>query len=263
MCFLLFAVNHHPDFPLIVAANRDEYLSRPTTAAAWWETHPDVMGGRDLEAGGTWLGMHRDGRFAALTNYRDPNGHDTSRPSRGALVSDFLTSRPRTPAANYINDIDTSDVAYNGYNLVAGSGSALIHYSNQTEDMTLMTPGVHALSNALLDTPWPKAERGRRTLEQILVTGGEPDREAMLALLSDRDIASDDVLPETGVGQEAERALSPIFIRHGAYGTRCTTILTLREDGEVTFMERTWKTDPTTHNDVTHNDVVWRFSLID
>lgn len=258
MCFLLFAVRVHPDYPLVIAANRDEFLSRPTSPADYWEDSPLVMGGRDLEAGGTWLGITRQGRFAALTNYRNPDGHDTTRPSRGALVSDFLTDAQKIPAATYLKQIDESSTSYNGYNLIAGSGPTLIHYSNQASDMTLLTDGVHALSNALLDTPWPKSVRGTKSLEKILARPGEPDTQAMLALLSDRDPANDDSLPDTGVGTEAERALSPIFIRHGTYGTRCSTIITIRDDGEVSFMERTYESDA-----VKYSDVAYTFDLID
>jgi len=258
MCFLLFAVRVHPDYPLVIAANRDEFLTRPTAPAEFWTDSPNVLAGRDLEAGGTWLGMTRQGRFAALTNFRNPDGHDATRPSRGALVSDFLTDANKIPAANYLNAINDSDTTYNGYNLIAGAGATLVHYSNQASDMTLLSPGIHALSNALLDTPWPKSVRGTKTLEEILATPGTPDTEAMLALLTDRDPASDDSLPDTGVGTENERALSPIFIRHGTYGTRCSTIITVRDDGEVSFMERSYEKDALQYSDVTHT-----FDLID
>lgn len=258
MCFLLFAVRVHPDYPLVIAANRDEFLARPASPAGFWEDAPNVLGGRDLEAGGTWLGITRQGRFAALTNYRNPDGHDATRPSRGALVSDFLTDAEKIPAATYLKQIDDADKTYNGYNLIAGSGSTLIHYSNQANELTLLTEGVHALSNALLDTPWPKSVRGTHALEQILAKPGQPDTESMLALLTDRDPAKDDALPDTGVGTEAERALSPIFIRHGTYGTRCSTIITIRDDGEVAFMERTYETDA-----VKYSDASYSFDLID
>lgn len=240
MCFIIFAVNAHADYPLIVVANRDEYLNRETRAAAFWDDHPDVLAGRDLKAGGTWLGITRHGRFAALTNYRDASDTDASRPSRGALVSDFLVNAERPPAANYIQDVHHGDADYNGYNLVAGAGSALVHYSNQTGKMELLTPGIHVLSNALLNTPWPKAKRGRAELKDILAKPGPVDDETLFDLLADRQPAVDDNLPDTGVGLEAERALSPIFIRHGSYGTRCSTIIRIQTDGLISFSERSF-----------------------
>ncbi|MCX7058799.1 MAG: NRDE family protein [Proteobacteria bacterium] len=178
MCLILIACGAHPDFPLVVAANRDEYYRRPTAQAAYWTDHQHILAGRDLECMGTWLGVTRSGRFAALTNFRDPRERKTDAPSRGHLVSDFLASDldPRS----YLDAIRLGAARYNGFNLLAGDADGVFCYSNRESTVQALSPGVHGLSNHLLDTPWPKVVRGKRRLQQALAH--VPETEALQAL---------------------------------------------------------------------------------
>lgn len=235
MCLLLFALGT-PDLPLVVAANRDEFLARPTAPAAFWPEAPDVLAGRDLEGGGTWLGVTRTGRFAALTNFRDPSSRCPGAPSRGGLVSGFLTGSEEPEA--YLARIAGEAERYNGFNLVAGGPSALFWFSNRAGRIERIAPGVHGLSNHLLDTPWPKVTRGRERLAALLARG-DAGVEDVLALLLDRTRSEDALLPETGVGLEWERILSPAFIESPLYGTRVSTAVLFRADGSVELAETT------------------------
>jgi uncharacterized protein with NRDE domain len=235
MCLILIAHGAHPDFPLVIAANRDEYYRRPTAQAAFWQDHPHILGGRDLECMGTWLGVTRDGRIAALTNFRDPRERKTNAPSRGTLVSDFLESKqdPRT----YLGKIGARAAQYNGFNLLLGDADELLYFSSRSAAVTTLSPGVHGLSNHLLDTPWPKVTRGKRRLQALVA--GEPGAEALLELLQDREPARDDEIPDTGIGAELERTLSPALIVSPEYGTRASTAVLFGRDGNVSFTERT------------------------
>ncbi len=240
MCLILFSYHHHPNYPLILAANRDEFHNRPTAALDFWEDQPALLAGRDLKGGGTWMGLSRSGRFAALTNYRDPASLRPDAVSRGGLVTDFLTGD--TAARAYLNGLQNTTAIYNGFNLLVMDETGLFHYANRGDGITRVTPGIHGLSNALLDTPWPKVERGKAALEQA-VTSGDIDPESLLALLRDRSAAPDHRLPETGVGLERERMLSPMFIVSGDYGTRTSSVLIIDRNGQATFWERTFPTD--------------------
>ena len=235
MCLILIAHDAHSDFPLVIAANRDEYYQRPTARAGFWQDHPRILAGRDLECMGTWLGVTRGGRFAALTNFRDPRERKTDAPSRGQLVSDYLKSdqRPR----EYLEDIAMQALRYNGFNLLAGDIDGIFYFSNRAESVQQLSPGIHGLSNHLLDTPWPKVERGKRRLQAALA--GEPDAETLLDLLHDRELAPEGELPDTGIGLEMERVLSPALIVSQQYGTRSSTAVLFGEDGGVSFAERT------------------------
>jgi uncharacterized protein with NRDE domain len=235
MCLILFAHGAHPDYPLVIAANRDEYYERPTAMAGFWEDHPDVVGGRDLEAMGTWLGVTRTGRFAALTNFRDPRDRKTDAPSRGQLVREFLTSA-REPRM-YLEEIAALASRYNGFNLLAGDTDGIFYFSSREGKVEQVSPGIHGLSNHLLNTPWPKVERGRERLQAALQD--EPSAEALLDLLDDRELARDSELPDTGVGSEMERVLSPALIVSEQYGTRASTAVLFGADGSVSFTERT------------------------
>lgn len=240
MCLILFALHRHPDYPLIVAANRDEFHDRPTAAARFWPEAPQLLAGRDLQGGGTWLGVTRQGRFAALTNFRDPPSHRDDAPSRGGLVTDFL--RGAMPATAYLDDVARRGAAYNGFNLVAGGAAALSAYCNRGGGVVTLGAGVHGISNGLLDEAWPKVAAGRAALA-ALVDGGRPTSEALFALLADTAPAPDGQLPETGIGLEWERRLSPRFIVSPGYGTRCSTVLLFRRDGKVYFAERAFDRD--------------------
>lgn len=239
MCLILFAHRAHPEFPLVLAANRDEFYGRPTAPAGFWADVPHVLGGRDLTGGGSWLGITRSGRWAAVTNHRDPRPPDPRAPSRGRLVADFL--RGDAPPDAYLRDLADTAGEYNGFNLLCGDRDALYWLSNRTDDGPVaVAPGVHGLSNALLDTPWPKVARGSRALSSLVNAADALEPRALLELLLDRTVAADDELPDTGVSSSLERALSAAFIATPEYGTRSSTALLVRRDGRVEFEERSW-----------------------
>ncbi|HZG41816.1 MAG TPA: NRDE family protein, partial [Longimicrobium sp.] len=203
MCLIVLAVDRHPRHRLVAAANRDEFYARPTAPAAWWSDAPDVLAGRDLREGGTWMGVTRDGRFAAITNYREMTPPRTA-PSRGALVADFL--RGAMEAGEYAEDVAARGAAYNGFNLLAGDGEGVFYVSNRAEGVRRLEPGVYGLSNALLDTPWPKVLRARAAMRSALSsTGADGWESGLWEMLGDRVIAADDHLPDTGVGADRER----------------------------------------------------------
>jgi len=236
MCLILLAYRTHPRYPLILAANRDEFYQRPTVPAAFWETEPQILAGRDLKSGGTWLGMSLTGRIAALSNYRDPGTVRDNTPSRGGLVTDFLLGD--IPPAEYLVMLRQRSRDYNGFNIIFGDLKNLYFYSNRGEVPPLLQPGIHGLSNHLLDTPWPKVSQGKKALAKILAHGKDPAVEEIFALLADRSIPDDSYLPDTGVGLETERLLAPLFISGPTYGTRSSSILLIDQDAEATFLER-------------------------
>ena len=240
MCLIAFAWRSHPRYRLVVAANRDEYFGRPAAQAGFWDDHPNVLAGRDLEAGGTWLGITLDGRFAALTNYRNPADKKSGAPSRGLLVSDFLTGK--TAPMEYLQGVEQHAVNYNGFSLLVGDPASLGFLSNRGGHPTRVAPGVHGLSNHLLDTPWPKVEKGKSGLAALL--DGPFDAKAVFGLLEDTDRASSSELPSTGVSLELEERLSAIrILAVGGYGTRCSTVLSFSEDGRIEFHERSYSED--------------------
>jgi uncharacterized protein with NRDE domain len=237
MCLILFALDAHPEYPLVVAANRDEFYARPTAPAAWWPDAPGALAGRDLRSGGTWMGVTRGGRFAAVTNVRDPLPVSPDAPSRGHLVGEFLR-RDDAPEA-YLRALEPRAAEYPGFNLLVGEGGRLWYFGNRAgEPPRELEAGVYGLSNALLDTPWPKTERGKAGLRAALAGSGPPDPEALFRLLWDAEPAPDPLLPDTGVGIELERMLSSPFIRSAEYGTRASTVLLVDRSGVVTFVER-------------------------
>lgn len=239
MCLILLAYESHPACRLVVAANRDEFYARPTRRAAFWEDAPDVLAGRDLTHGGTWLGVTRAGRVAAVTNFRDPSRQSADAPSRGHLVGDFLRGA-ETPRS-YLERLAARASAYNGFNLLVGDARGLYYFSNREGEVRELTPGLYGLSNHLLDTPWPKVERGKTALSEVLEkSDGPPAAEQLFGLLAGREPAPDDALPDTGVGLEAERMLSPLFIGGAGYGTRSSTVVLFERAGRVTFAERSF-----------------------
>ncbi|MBL8520158.1 MAG: NRDE family protein [Betaproteobacteria bacterium] len=247
MCLIAIAWRAHPDYPLIVAANRDEWRARPTAAACWWTDAPHILAGRDLEAGGTWLGVTRGGRFAALTNFRDPSDKKPGAPSRGELVRAFLDSTESPP--DFLAALRPRASRYAGFNLLAGDGEALFCFSARTGDILPVPPGIHALSNHSLDEPWPKVERARSMLEVALgplstqAQHASLDISRLFDLLSDAHHPPDNVLPDTGVGIEWERALSPILITGAQYGTRSSTVVAFHATGRIRFIERSRDAD--------------------
>lgn len=238
MCLMLFSFNQHPEYRLVLLANRDEFYRRPTAAVHFWPDAPHVAAGRDLERRGTWLGITTDGRWAGLTNYRDPSVRIENGPSRGALVADFLLSD--TAADAYLEQLALRDASINGYNLVAGDAEGLFYHSNRRAGVTALVPGIYGLSNHLLDTPWPKVRKGTARLRQLLERERKPTLEAFFALLRDAAPFPDDALPDTGVGLKWERLLSPLFIVSPDYGTRSSTVVLIHREGRVTIAERTY-----------------------
>ena len=236
MCLIFFAWQRHVDYRLVVAANRDEFYARATAPAGYWEEAPEVLAGRDLEAGGTWLGVSRGGRFAALTNFRGGEARTGEVPSRGHLVSDYL--RSQHAAEDYLMSLVPRAAAYNGFNLLVGDREQLYWFSNRAGEPVRLDAGIYAISNHLLDTPWPKVVRGKAAFAELLQVK-RTDREAMFDLLADRQLAGDADLPDTGIGLARERALSPMFIRAGDYGTRSSTVLLVENAGHTTLHERT------------------------
>ena len=236
MCLILVAWRVHPDYPLVVAANRDEFFARPAAEAAWWKDAKDVFAGRDLEAGGTWLGLARNGRFAGLTNFRDPPRNRNDAPSRGALVADFLTGNESTAAA--LARLQTQGPRYNAFNLFVSDGDSLGIYESASGSARILEPGIYALSNHLLDTPWPKVTAGKSRLARAL--RALPDDTPLRELLRDDRPAPDAALPRTGVSLAWERMLSSAFIRAPGYGTRCSTVITRDRHGWMHVTESTW-----------------------
>ena len=249
MCLLAVAWKAHPDYALAVVANRDEFHARPSAPAAYWPDHPDIFAGRDLEAGGTWLGTTRSGRFAALTNYRDPSQFDRKRRSRGELPREFLAGG--APPLPWLETVKQRLSDYNDFNLLAGDASQLFCLESRTAAIIPLPPGIYGLSNHLLDTPWPKVLAAKRGLAAVLETLPEtpPPPEAfprhladlsarLMGLLADPTPYPDDLLPDTGIPLARERLISAAFIRDPHYGTRSTTVLLRRADGTAWFGER-------------------------
>jgi uncharacterized protein with NRDE domain len=237
MCLILLAWHAHPVYPLVFAGNRDERYERPTAAADFWKDEPEIFGGRDLELGGTWLGIHRSGRFAAITNYRDGPAKKPAPRSRGELTANFL--RGKDGPAAYTNRVATADgCLYGGYTLLAGDRERLYGLSNRRGGVEELPRGVHGLSNHLLNTPWPKIVRGKRRVEALLGAGEAELQAGLFEALADRNPATEAELPDTGVGAARERELSPAFIAAEHYGTRASTVLLVGKDGSVVFVER-------------------------
>lgn len=242
MCLILLAYDAHPDYRLILAANRDEFFSRPAAPASFWEDAPQILAGRDLKERGTWLGVTRGGRIAAVTNYRDPRAEQNDAPSRGGLVSGFLAGSMGVD--EYLAFLKREGASYNGFNLIFGDRSRICWFSNRHESPRFLEPGVHGLSNQLLDTPWPKVTRAKEAMGLLVAHGKPVQPEALFAILADRAIAPDNHLPDTGVGMELERLLSPIFISASNYGTRSSTVILIDRQERVTFMEQNFNGRP-------------------
>jgi uncharacterized protein with NRDE domain len=238
MCLIVFAWQLVPGMPLIAAANRDEFYERPAAPAAWWDDHPRVFAGRDLRDGGTWMGVTRDGRFAAITNIRAPGKNRNNAPSRGELVSGYL-SGDASPA-EYVEQVSSKASQYNGFNLLVGDRNRLFWYSNGAPDDERngrpLAPGVYGLSNGALDTPWPKVVRTKAQFSSLLCQGAPAD--AYFEMLSDTTRASDCRLPRTGVPLEWERLLSAVCIESPEYGTRSSTVVQLFSSGSPVLLER-------------------------
>lgn len=242
MCLLLLAIDSHPKHRIVLAANRDEIQTRPTAPADRWSNCPNVIGGRDLEAGGTWMGVTEDSkRWAALTNVFDFERLREDAPSRGRLPKDFLCGD--APAEEYIRRVHEKRDPYNGFNLVASDGSEIWYVSTHTDEPRRLGPGIYGISNAVLDTPWPKVTRGKmllkRRLEQERIVGRD-----LFSLLEDEHRPDDAHLPDIpGMPLENIRSASAMFIRNPEYATRSSLALVLDINGGGTFWERTYDSE--------------------
>jgi uncharacterized protein with NRDE domain len=238
MCLVLLAFKSRPDFKLILAANRDEFYDRPTAPAAFWEEAPQILAGRDLRAGGTWLGITRNGRIGLLTNYRDPASIKEGAPSRGTLVRDYLLGNEAP--LSYLERLAREGHQYNGFNLLIGDRGCLCYYSNRLERPRVLGQGIYGLSNHLLETPWPKVVRAKKRFATLISKADVPGRDQLFRILEDRTPARDEDLPDTGIGLEWERLLSAIFITSPQYGTRSSAVLRIDQEDRVVFAEKSY-----------------------
>lgn len=239
MCLILWAHDCHPRYKLILMANRDEFYSRPTSPAAFWADPPSLLAGRDEKEGGTWMGVTTQGRWAALTNYRDPSDQNSQAPSRGHLVHKYLDSR--ITAESYCQGLLTAGLPYNGYSLLAGTCDRIHYFSNRERLVREVDRGVHGLCNGLIDTPWPKTIKGKKALAAAIKKPAI-DVEHLFAIMADRERPGDHELPRTGVSLELERMLAPLYVESQdyGYGTRSTTILLIDRSHQVQFWERSF-----------------------
>ena len=253
MCLIFLSFNQHPDYPLIIAANRDEFYDRPATALGLWPEYPNILAGKDLTGGGTWLGVTKSGYFAMLTNYRDMASIKANAPTRGKLVLDYLAGE--FDPSNYLLALDASSSLYNGYNIILGTLNDPWYYSNQNHEMFRLGTGLYGLSNALLDTNWPKVDSGKEKFKQI-IEQESLDFEALMSFMYDKTLASDENLPDTGIGYEKEKLLSSMFIELPGYGTRNTTLLVKDKNDNVQLIERTYY-----HKDNSTSELKFEFSI--
>ncbi len=240
MCLILLAKDYHPDYKLILAANRDEFYQRKTAGAKFWEEHPEVLAGKDLEAGGTWLGINKTGKIGMLTNYRDLRNLKDNAPSRGKLVMDYLTNGHKP--GEYINEIKPIANKFNGFNLLIGYPEQLLYFSNYGNGVEKVPKGIVGISNHLLESPWPKVQKGKEKLKS-LIDAEKLNAESFFHMLQDDTHAPDEQLPDTGLDLERERAVSSMFIKYPGYGSRCSTVIMINSYNEVYFAERVYNTE--------------------
>lgn len=240
MCVIFLAYKVHADLPLIFLANRDEFYNRPTQKAEYWTDFPNILAGRDLVGGGTWLGVTKSGRFAAVTNYRDPSAPNGTK-SRGNLTADFL--KTDKSAEEYLTKLQKEAEQFSGFNLLVGeinsSKNEVFYFSNRSNEIIKLSSGIYGLSNHLLDTAWHKVKTGKEIFAN-LINEKTFTNESFFDLLSDKTIAIDDDLPDTGIGYKLEKKLSPIFIETPIYGTRCSTVLNIDSDFKINFEEKVY-----------------------
>lgn len=237
MCLIAFSYKVHPNYPLVIIANRDEFYDRPTAAAQFWEDKPTILGGRDLLQQGSWMGLSKNGRFAAITNYREPSLPEPALVSRGEIVSQFLLSTE--PIEAFVDSLREKKNLYGGYNVLLFDGQQMRHYNNVFDEHNKIEPGTYGISNATLNTPWPKVEQAKSALING-TNNNNFDVQDLISLLANDEIAHDEVLPNTGVGIHLERALSAQFVKLPNYGTRCSTAITYNRNGTIDFLERTY-----------------------
>ena len=237
MCLITFAYHQHPDYSFIMLANRDEFYERPTDLLNYWKDSPDILAGRDKLQGGTWLGVNKAGLFSAVTNYRDGKNLSTDRLSRGDLTRKFLLSD--ISASHYVEELTPHQHLYGDYNLLLGDSNGLYYCSNRNEAPQQLTPGIYGLSNALLDSPWPKL-KALKSHFATEIGSNKLDIEALLAIMANREQAPEEELPHTGISETWEKLLSSIFIQADNYGTRATTLLLQKPTGETRIIEQSF-----------------------
>lgn len=254
MCLIVFSYKIHEKYPLILAGNRDEFFARPAEEAHFWDTQPPVLAGKDLEAGGTWLGVSLTGVMAALTNYRDLNNPRERERSRGKLIPDLLVNDGKINEK--LRDFVQNGSQYDGFNMIAGGKKELFYINNITNRFKKLEPGMYGISNAFLNTPWPKVEAAKEKFSEI-ISNNNIDKEAIFTLLKNRRTYPLDELPETGLSPEMEKAVSSIFIDTGNYGTRCSTLVMIDRQNNVSFTERTFSAD----DDKTETEKRFKFKI--
>ncbi len=248
MCLLVFAWQHHPEYRLILAGNRDEFFARPSRQACWWRHPTELLAGRDLKAGGTWLGINRGGRFGVVTNFREMGNAAGAGPSRGHLIPAFLGSDKSVET--FFDELSVRRDELPPFSFIFGDMTELHYISNRADPVHLIPPGIHGLSNHALNTPWPKVTRTRARFENCL-DAADIDSGALFEILADRSQAGEKELPKTELSKELEKRLSSPFIVTPTYGTRCSTVLTVRNTGAVIFIERSFERDGTFSGDST------------
>jgi uncharacterized protein with NRDE domain len=237
MCLLLLSYKTNPNYKLIIAANRDEFYERPTAVLHNWENHPELFAGKDLQGNGTWLGVTKKGKIAAITNYRDMSKIKDNAPTRGKLVIDFLLNE--IPPEQYTNLLLGKADIYNGYNLIYGNSDDLYYLSNINKEPVKLSKGIYGLSNHLLDSPWPKVVKSKNIFSE-LIKEHSPSKKKMFELLKDDEIYPDESLPETGLGIDLERMVSPIFTVTEKYGTRSSSVIFIDVNNNVEFTEKSY-----------------------
>lgn len=237
MCLLFFSYQATPGYRLVVAANRDEFLNRPTAPLGFLDEDKTILAGLDLQGGGTWMGITAQLRFAAITNYRDPQQNMADAPSRGGILMDYLAGG--MDVGSYIRRLAGRSKRYNGFNLILGDKENIYYYSNRSAGVQRLGPGFYGLSNSLLDVPWPKLVRGKKMLYPHMVATDNVEAAAVFDVLGDVYRPPDEQLPHTGVGLDWERLLSSIFIDGANYGTRSSAVITVTDAGKITFVEKT------------------------
>ena len=236
MCLILFGYKISSKYPLILAANRDEFYQRPTAHMHFWEDKPSILAGKDLQQGGTWFGVNQKGIFAGLTNYRNPAAIKQNAPSRGEIIIDFLESGKSIET--HFKPFKKKAASYNGFNLIFGNKDNLFWFSNLKNTIKKITPGIHGLSNRFLNTPWPKVESGKKALQKII--SETITSESLFSILTDQSVPDDSLLPHTGMGLEWERILSPLFIQSDIYGTRSSIVMLMNQNGNIKITERSY-----------------------
>lgn len=239
MCLIALAYGVHDQYPLITIANRDEFHRRPTSHLSVWVDKPNIIAGRDLEQGGTWMGVSKNGRWSAVTNFREVEKlpQEIEFLSRGNLPTDFLDGG--WTSLEYLSGLASAKQSYRGFNLLVYDGETLAYFSNRNEDIKVLAPGVYTLSNHLLDTAWPKTEKVRHALQELIAQDAVTP-ENLSVIFSNKESVTEEELPDTGVGPELERFLAPCFILGEDYGTRNTTSIMFHQQGSIEITEESW-----------------------